>query len=294
MAKAMDISRFLIVGAQGQLGKALQARYPDAIAVDRDEFDMTNWQTVQAYDWSSIDVILNAAAYTNVDGAETSEGRLAAWKINATGPGYLARIANIHDITLVHVSSEYIFNGSRSPHTEDEPFTPLGVYAQAKAAGDIAVSVTPKHYIARTSWLIGDGPNFVRTMIGLANRNISPTVVGDQVGRLTFTPTLVGAIDHLLSSGQAYGTYNVSNVGKPASWADITRLIFKQLGRDDLTVTDTTTAEYFANKPDAAPRPLHSEFELSKIVATGALLTDFREELRQYVAHEIAPDHSDN
>jgi dTDP-4-dehydrorhamnose 3,5-epimerase/reductase len=284
----MDEARFLIIGAYGQLGKALQARYPKAIAVDRDSFDMTNWDMVQAYDWSTIDVILNAAAYTNVDGAETPEGREPAWKINAAGPGYLAKIAAQHDITLVHISSEYVFDGTKAPHTEAEPVTPLGVYAQSKAAGDIAVSVAPQHYILRTSWLIGDGPNFVRTMMNLADKNISPTVVADQIGRLTFTHTLVEAIDHLLRTKATFGIYNVSNDGKPANWADITRIIFTEMGRDDLTVTDTTTHEYFASKPNVAPRPLQSEMDLSKIQATGLSLLDWHEDLHTYVKAEMS------
>ena len=282
----MNSSRFLIIGAYGQLGKALQAQYPDATAVDRDNFDMTDWGMVSRYDWSRVDVILNAAAYTNVDGAETAEGRELAWKINATGAGYLARVAAEHDLTLVHISSEYVFDGSQTPHAEDEPFTPLGVYAQAKAAGDIAVATATKHYIARTSWLIGDGPNFVRTMIGLAGRDISPTVVGDQIGRLTFTPTLVVAIDHLLTTKAAFGTYNVSNDGDPVSWADVTRAIFTDLGRSDLTVTDTTTAEYFAGKPKAAPRPLQSTFDLAKLKAVGFRPGDWHTELHDYIQKE--------
>ena len=284
----MDSSRFLIVGANGQLGQALQAQYPAAIAVDRADFDVTSWETVDSYDWSNVDVIINAAAYTNVDGAETPEGRALAWKINATGPGYLAKIATLHALTLVHISSEYVFDGSKTPHSEDEAYTPLGVYAQTKAAGDIAISTTPKHYIARSSWLIGEGPNFVRTMMGLAERNISPTVVSDQTGRLTFTPTLVAAIDTLLQSQADYGTYNVSNDGQPASWADVTRGIFSQLGRTDLTVTDTTTAEYYASKPESAPRPLQSTFDLAKIKAVGLNLSDWQTELHNYIQKEQA------
>ena len=279
-------SKFLIIGAYGQLGKALQAKYPDAFAVDRDQFDLTDWSMIESYDWSNVEVILNAAAYTNVDGAETFEGRRAAWQINATGPGYLARIARQHNITLVHISSEYVFDGTVTPHNEAEPVTPLGVYAQSKAAGDIAVSTAPKHYICRTSWLIGDGPNFVRTMIGLADRDISPSVVSDQIGRLTFTPTLVDAIGHLLQTQAPAGTYNVSNDGEPASWAEVTREIFKNLNRNDLSVTDTTTADYFAHKPEAAPRPLRSDFDLSKIQSTGFVPTNWRDELKQYINTE--------
>lgn len=286
----MDDSRTLIVGAYGQLGKALQARYPQAVAVDRDNFDLTDWSCVSGYDWSGIDVIINAAAYTNVDGAETAEGRAAAWSINATGSGYLSRVATTHGLTLVHISSDYVFDGTREPHVEDEPFTPLNVYGASKAAGDIAVGATAKHYILRTTWLIGNGPNFVRTIIGLADRNISPSVVNDQIGRLTFTPTLVDAVDHLLSNTPEYGTYNLTNDGEPASWADITRQIFANIGRSDLTVTGTTTTDYYADKiatgTTIAPRPLGSAMDLSKIKAAGLTISGWQSELSAYITAE--------
>jgi dTDP-4-dehydrorhamnose reductase len=276
----------VIIGAYGQLGKALQTRFPKAVAVDRDSLDITDMAALEAFDWSGIDTILNAAAYTNVDGAETPEGRRAAWAINAQAVANLARVAAARDLTLVHVSSEYVFDGTVSPHTEGEPVTPLGVYAQAKAAGDIAVGVLPKHYIVRTSWLIGDGPNFVRTMMGLAAKGVSPSVVGDQVGRLTFTDQLVDGIEHLLAKKAPFGIYNLSNDGEPASWAEVTRAVFADMGRDDLKVTDISTEEYFKNKPEAAARPLQSVFDLGKIRATGLKLRDWRDDLRKYVKAE--------
>jgi dTDP-4-dehydrorhamnose 3,5-epimerase len=279
----LDETRIIIVGSNGQLGKALQAKYPKAAAVDREDFDITDSRFVEEYDWSIYDIVLNAAAYTNVDGAQTAEGRKLAWQINATGPGMLAKAAAKHGLTLVHVSSDYVFDGSEEIHDENEPLTPLSVYGQTKAAGDIAVSTCPKHYVLRTMWLIGDGPNFVRTMIGLAEKGVSPTVVDDQIGRLTFTDTLVEAIAHLLANQSPYGTYNLSNDGEPASWADITRIIFKGLGRDDLSVTGTTTAEYYASKEGIAPRPLHSTFNLDKIKSVGFNLKDWREELGKYI-----------
>lgn len=282
----MDDARFLILGAQGQLGKALQERFPKAQATDIAELDITSWGSVAAFDWSKVDVILNAAAFTNVDGAQSDDGRRSAWRVNAQAVGYLSKIASEKGKTLVHISTDYVFDGTQSPHKEDESFSPLGIYGQTKAAGDIAVSITPKHYILRTSWVIGEGKNFVRTMMSLAEKNISPTVVSDQVGRLTFTGTLVDAIEHLLKDQAAYGTYNVSNDGESASWADITRTIFKEVGRDDLAVTDTTTAAYFADKPEASPRPLQSELDLSKIKATGMSLRDWRDDLKTYIAHE--------
>lgn len=278
----------VIIGSKGQLGTALQAQYPEARAVDSDQLDITDTAAVEAFDWSGVDAILNAAAYTNVDGAETAEGRIAAWQVNAVGPANLARVASRHGITLVHISSDYVFDGSTAEHSETEKFAPLGIYGQTKAAGDIAVSVAEKYYILRTSWVIGEGRNFVRTMLSLAEKGISPTVVADQVGRLTFTTELVRAIDHLLDSQAAYGTYNVSNDGEPSSWAAITREIIALAGRDDLTVTDTTTEEYFATKEGISPRPLQSTLSLDKVHATGFTSVDWRTDLAEYVKKETA------
>jgi dTDP-4-dehydrorhamnose reductase len=281
----MDDSAIFIVGANGQLGQALQAKYPGAQSADIGELDITKADSVANFDWSPIKVILNAAAFTNVDGAETAEGRMAAWNVNASAVANLTRAAAKHDLTLVHVSTDYVFDGTKSPHTEDELFSPLSVYGQTKAAGDIVVSLLPKYYILRTSWVIGEGPNFVRTMLGLGQKGVSPTVVADQVGRLTFTSELVRAIDHLLTSQAAAGTYNVSNSGASASWADITRAIFKTAGFD-LQVTDTTTAEYYAGKKGIAPRPLQSELDLTKLQATGFESVNWQDDLTKYISKE--------
>jgi dTDP-4-dehydrorhamnose 3,5-epimerase len=150
----------------------------------------------------------------------------------------------------------------------------------------LAVSLAPKFYIIRTSWVIGEGKNFVRTMLSLAEKGISPTVVADQIGRLAFTSELVRAIDQLLTTDAAYGTYNVTNDGSPASWADITREIFTLAGHDELTVTDTTTEEYFAGKAGIAPRPLHSTLDLSKLQALGFASRDWHDDLKEYISHE--------
>ncbi len=166
----MDDLSIFIVGANGQLGTALKQQYPGAQSADIDELDITNAELVAGYDWSPIKIILNAAAYTNVDGAETDEGRVAAWRVNATAVGYLAKAAYDHDLTLVHISTDYVFDGSQNPHTEDEPLSPLSVYGQTKAAGDLVVGLVPKHYLLRTSWVIGEGQNFVRTMLGSATK----------------------------------------------------------------------------------------------------------------------------
>lgn len=282
----MKGSEIFIAGANGQLGTALRAKYPDARFANIDELDITKKESVLGYDWSGIKYLLNAAAFTNVDGAETPEGRVGAWKVNATAVGYLAKAAQKHDMTLVHISTDYVFDGIKDNHSEDEDLSPLSVYGASKAAGDVAVSLAPKHYILRTSWVIGEGKNFVRTMIGLGQKGIAPTVVHDQVGRLTFTSELVKAINLLLNNQPEYGTYNVSNGGEAASWADITREIFKDAGFS-LEVTNTTTAEYFAGKENIAPRPLKSTLDLSKIQAIGFTPTDWREGLKAYLMKEM-------
>ncbi len=281
----MDSSTFLIIGANGQVGKALHEQYPDARAVDSSELDITKLAAIQSFNWSGITTILNAAAYTNVDGAETPEGKDLAWKVNADAVQSLAKIAADRDMTLVHISSDYVFDGKKDNHSEDETFSPLSQYGKSKAKGDVYAASAPKHYILRTTWVIGDGKNFVRTMLNLGERGIAPMIVADQVGRLTFTSELVRAIDHLLSTYAAYGTYNVTNEGEPASWADITREIFKLAGYD-LAVTDTSTAEYFAGKEGMAPRPLKSTMDLSKLEKTGFTPHDWHEDLTQYITKE--------
>ena len=279
----MNSNNIFIVGANGQLGRALRQQYPEAQFADIDDMDITDRQSVESFDWSGISIVLNAAAFTNVDGAETPEGRVAAWKVNASAVANLTRVCRSHNMTLVHISSDYVFDGTKEPHYESEDFSPLSVYGASKAAGDLLVEQLDKFYLLRTTWVIGEGKNFVRTMLGLAEKNIWPTVVHDQIGRLTFTSELVRIIDHLLSTQAPFGTYNATNDGPLESWADITRRIFKLAGRNDLTVTDTTTAEYFAGKNGIAPRPLGSNMSLDKLHSTGFTSCDWTHDLKDYI-----------
>lgn len=285
----MDDKNILIVGANGQLGTALRVHYPNAQAVDSGDLDITDKTAVESFDWSDAKIILNAAAYTNVDGAETPEGRRAAWAVNADGAANLTATAAQHDAVILHISTDYVFDGTEKLHQEDEAFAPLSVYGASKAAGDIAVSLAPKFYILRTSWVIGDGQNFVRTMLDLGKKGISPTVVADQIGRLTFVGELVRAIDYLLASKAEFGTYNVSNAGNPASWADITREVFKYAGYEEFVVTGTTTEAYFAGKAGVAPRPLQSTLDLKKLQATGFTSSDWQDDLAEYIKKEMTP-----
>src|SRR3990167_1926606 len=276
-----------IVGAKGQLGTALREKYPQAKWADIDEMDITDKDSVLGYDWSGIEYILNGAAYTNVDGAESTEGRVAAWEVNATAVGYLVQVAREHDITLVHISTDYVFDGSQKPHTEDEPLSPLSVYGASKAAGDVVLAQAPKHYLLRSSWVIGQGKNFVRTMLELGKKGVDPTIVADQIGRPTFTAELVRAIDHLLAASAKYGTYNISNAGDLVSWADLTRQIFAQANLDR-KVIDTNTAKYYVGQEGIAPSPLNSSFDLSKIEATGFKPRNWREDLKEYINKELS------
>ena len=279
----MNSNNIFIVGANGQLGRALRQQYPEARFADIDEMDITDRQSVESFDWSGTSIVLNAAAFTNVDGAETPEGRVAAWKVNASAVANLTRVCRTHNMTLVHISSDYVFDGTKEPHFENEDFSPLSVYGASKAAGDLLVEQLDNFYLLRTTWVIGEGKNFVRTMLGLAEKNISPTVVHDQIGRLTFTRELVRIIDHLLSTQAPFGTYNATNDGPLESWADITRRIFELAGRNDLTVTNTTTAEYFAGKDGIAPRPLGSDMSLDKLHSTGFTSRDWTHDLKDYI-----------
>ncbi|GAA0936716.1 dTDP-4-dehydrorhamnose reductase [Pseudonocardia zijingensis] len=275
--------RVLVLGAGGQVGRALVAALPRVTALRHSDLDIAD-AAAATIDWAAYDTVVNAAAFTDVDGAETAEGRPAAWRVNADGPAALAAICRRNGSTLVHLSTEYVFDGrSDQPYAEDAPVAPLSVYGASKAAGDIAARSVERHYLVRPTWVVGEGRNFVRTMLRLAEKGVEPTVVADQVGRPTFATDLAAAIVHLVASGAPYGTYHVTGCGEPASWADVARATFDLAGHGDLQVTGTTTAEYFADKPHAARRPLNSVLDLSRAAAAGVELPDWRERLADYV-----------
>jgi dTDP-4-dehydrorhamnose 3,5-epimerase len=278
----------LVLGAGGQLGRALRELYADVAHVefaDRAELDVTATDLQSARRWRDYDTIVNATAYTAVDAAESPEGRAAAWATNVSGVAALARLATSHGITLVHISSDYVFDGrATQPYREDDAMSPLGVYGQTKAAGDHAVAMVPRHYIVRTSWVIGDGRNFVRTMLSLAERGINPSVVNDQHGRLTFTSELARAIRHLLETAAPFGVYNVTGAGAVTSWADVARQVFVLAGHDPDRVAGVSTDDYFGSAAGpVAARPGSSVLDLAKINATGYVPVDAAVTLADYV-----------
>ena len=307
-ALPMAPKRTLVTGCNGQLGRAVHALAEERGLAewfdycDIDTFDLSDPAAYRGIDWSLYGTVVNCGAYTAVDKAEAPEGRVTCWRANATGPALMARVCAEHGITLVHVSSDYVFDGTRELHPEDEPFAPMGVYGQSKAAGDLAVGGCPKHYIARSSWVIGDGRNFVKTMMSLSDRvaagEISQvTVVDDQVGRLSFTRNMAEGIFWLLgyregdvepSSPAPYGTYNLTGSGEPKSWAQIAKRVFELANGNADKVVPVATADYYAGVAGpVSPRPEHSAMDLSKIVAIGFNPSDWERELDEYVTSEL-------
>lgn len=269
--------KILITGANGQLGRALRGIIPEAEFCTRDDFDITN---PSDRNWRQYSTIINAAAYNQVDGAETE--RAQAWAVNAEGPAKLARIAAENDLTLVHVSTDYVYDGESRIYREDDPVAPLSLYGASKAAGDNAVATVVKHYIIRTSWVIGDGRNFVRTMVGLAERGVQPSVVDDQVGRLSFAEDIAGAIKYLLSTNAEYGIYNVTSTGDPVGWDEVAKHTFECIGQSRDDVTSISSDRYFGDKPHAK-RPRSSVLDTSKIEDAGFTPGDWRQMLTTYL-----------
>ena len=278
----------VIVGAGGQLGRALRREFPHARALERAGLDVSDGDAVRQHDWAGTDVVVNAAAWTRVDDAEDPANLAAVRAANVDAVQHLAEESRRHGFTLVHISSDYVFDGTHpGPIPEDLPPSPLSVYGRSKADGDARAQTAERHYLVRTTWLVGDGSNFIRTMAGLGDRGIRPAVVADQVGRPTFTADLAAGIRHLVESEPPFRTYNLTCAGDPVSWADLAALVYEARGRSADDVRRVTTAEYFADKPTAAPRPLNSVLDLSRIAATGFRPRHWRTAMSEYLAVEI-------
>lgn len=276
--------KVVITGAGGQLGRAVRSVFPGALALGRADLDVTDAAAVRDFDWTGTDVLVNAAAWTAVDDAETPAGREAAEAVNGEAVASLAEAAQRHGFVLVHVSSEYVFDGRAArPIPEDAPPSPLSAYGRSKAAGDRFASSVDRHYLVRTTWLVGEGRNFVRTMASLADRGVSPAVVDDQIGRLTLATELAAGIAHLVRTGAPFGTYNLTGDGDPGSWADVAGEVFRLRGRSAADVRRVSTAEYTAGRTGVAPRPANGVLDLAKIRATGFRPRDWREALAEYL-----------
>ena len=286
------MKRILITGINGQLGQELQqtiAEY-DVIGVGREMLDLTQPDKIsQMMDEVRPELVINAAAYTAVDKAE-SEPEIAK-ATNAIAPGILAKEAQKMGVPLIHISTDYVFDGSQSrPYLDTDTTNPLGVYGQSKLAGEQAIRENCNlHIILRTAWVYGVGGkgNFVKTMLKLGSEREEIRVVADQVGSPTWTGDLASAIAQLLPqlSPEIAGTYHYTNSGV-ASWYDFAVAIFeeaKQLGfpLKVQRIIPITTADY----PTPARRPAYSVLYCGKIAAVlDTHPPHWRQALRQMLA----------
>lgn len=248
--------RYLITGATGMLGTDLQKGLTgrDVTAVGRSDLDVTNLDAVRNA-VSGHDVVINSAAYTKVDDAESNED--AAFAVNATGARNLAIAAREAGARLVQVSTDYVFKGdATTPYSESAPREPISAYGRTKAAGEeAALSENPdRTFIVRTAWLYGEhGPNFAATMVRLAGSHPTVSVVTDQLGQPTWTADLARQIVTMVDSNAPAGIYHGTNSGE-ASWFDFMKAIFEEVGLDPERVQPTDSSAFV--RP--APRPAYS------------------------------------
>jgi dTDP-4-dehydrorhamnose reductase len=250
----MNLHKLLITGAQGQLGRALQAQFADreVLAWGIQDLDICHLDLVRkALAHIKPGIVMNAAAFTQVDQAETNQE--AAYRGNALGPRNLALATKELNIPLVHFSTDYVFDGRQScPYHEFDRPNPLSVYGQSKLAGEAEVQKhNPQHFIIRTAWLYHIvGKNFPQTILRLAKQE-QVRVVKDQFGSPTFAPHLAQAVARLLET-EAYGTYHLAGSGG-TNWYDFTKALY-QACAIRTAVVPITTAEY----PLPAPRPAYA------------------------------------
>lgn len=281
--------KILVTGARGQLGQEVVARANarglTVHGVGRDELDLSDWASVSA-GVQGFDVVINCAAHTRVDAAEGTE-RDAAFEANSVGTKNLAAACVESGARLVHVSTDYVFDGSKaSPYLESDPTNPQTVYGQSKLDGELsALAVHPDNcYVVRTAWVYGAyGPNFVKTMLNLAEARDSVSVVTDQIGQPTWTGDLAEAlIDLALSTGVQPGVYHVSGEGE-CSWFEFAQEIFRNAGLDPARVKPTTSSEFV--RP--APRPAYSVLSHQKWIDAGLRRPmQWEDALREFFARD--------
>lgn len=278
----------LVTGANGQLGNELRklgaCSANNYIYTDVAELDITDAAAVEAFaEAEKTDVIVNCAAYTNVEKAEEDEQ--TAYKINCTAVKNLANAAAKLNAVLIHVSTDYVFDGNGcKPYTEDEPTSPLGAYGRTKLAGEQAVTESGcRHLIFRTAWLYSEfGNNFLKTMLKLTAERPALSVVFDQVGTPTYAADLARAIFDIIESGKYTdndGIYHFTNEGV-CSWYDFTCEIAAEAGNKGCKISPCRTWEY----PTKAVRPSYSLLDKSKYKRTfGAEIPHWREAMKECI-----------
>ena len=274
--------KVLITGSNGMLGH-------DLIEVLKDEHELilTTSKTLDITDKDKViefigenkpDVVINSAAYTDVDGCE--ENQETAYAVNGDGVRNLALACSEIDCPLVHVSTDYIFNGENTrPWVEDDEIGPISIYGKSKLKGEEAIlEILDKFFIVRTAWLYGiNGGNFPKTMLELAKNHSEITVVYDEVGTPTYTPDLAYGISQLIES-EYYGTYHLTNSGS-CSWCEFARYIFEIADRD-VNVIPVTASEFA--RP--APRPSYSVLANKNWIDKGFKpLRDYKDAIKEYI-----------
>lgn len=275
--------RVLVTGAKGQLGESLQRACAgvddDYIFTDVADLDITNREAAMGYtSKNKIDIIINCAAYTNVERAESEEDR--AHLINATAVGYLAEAAKVNNALLIHISTDYVFmGGCCSMLTEESRPQPLNAYGRTKLAGEVAIQQSGCHYmIFRTAWLYSSyGNNFVKTMLRLTSERDEVRVVSDQLGTPTYAGNLASAIVRIISERTFHeGIYHYTNLGE-CSWWEFAKEIARLAGHSRCNITPCSTEEYGAK----VVRPRNTVLDKSKFLHTfNITIPEWRESLK--------------
>lgn len=286
--------RILVTGCAGQLGAELMALpWPRAFQVDgrnRETLDITDRGAVEATIAGGYDLVVNAAAYTAVDRAESEPD--AAHAVNERAVGYLAEACARAGATMIHISTDYVFDGTKAdPYLEDDPVAPLGVYGRSKAAGEeVLRRILPRHIILRTSWLYAArGSNFVKTILRLAAERDELRIVADQQGTPTSAGDLARAVaaiaNRIGGAGVPWGTFHCANSGA-TTWYElaeqIVRLAAPQIGRAP-GVVPIATADY----PTPAKRPANSRLDCGKLERSFGLAMRPWQEALQDVLDEL-------
>lgn len=265
------MKRIIVTGSNGQLGRSLRREFEsdpeiEAIYTDVAELDITSRDAVERFVADhQPDFIINCAAYTAVDKAESDD--LLCARLNTEAVGYIAEAAQKAGVRVIHISTDYVFSGENfRPYAEnDEPF-PQGIYGRTKLEGEgLLRAFCPDSIIIRTAWLYSEfGHNFVKTMLRLGEEGKNPSVVSDQIGSPTYAGDLAAAIHTVVKAEEApAGIYHFTNEGV-ASWYDFAQAIFRLSGSSGISVTPVGTRDY----PTAARRPLYSVLSKDKIKRT--------------------------
>ena len=278
--------KILITGAKGMLAKAVINKLKDEnqlICTDSQELDITDKNMVMEYvEKEKPEYIINCAAYTAVDKAEEEEE--LAEKVNSEGPKNLAIAADKYNCILVHISTDYVFNGDldiNKTYKENDKTLPVTVYGKTKKEGeDNIIQNSSKYYILRTAWLYGEGNNFVRTMLKLSKEKEEINVVNDQHGSPTYTEDLASIIKQIIDKKIPYGIYHTTNIGY-TTWFDFTKKIF-ELSNISCKVNPVTSEEFV--RP--AKRPKNSKLSKDKILEEGITIPDWEDGLKRYLIAE--------